>query len=189
MAANEVKILITADDKASGKISSIGGKLGGILKKGALAAGVAVAALGVSAIKMAADFETGFAEVTTLFDGTKQQIASLQEGVIDLSGEMGINAVDATKALYSAISAGVDPDNAVAFLAENAKFAIAGVTDLNTAVDLTTTVMNAWGLESDQLGRVQDVLFATVRGGKTTVDELAASMFHGAPRAAALRVT
>ena len=187
--ANEVKIKVTADDKASGKINKLTGSLKKGLMGGAVAGGVAIAGLGIASIKMAADFDKAFGEVTTLFDAPKGQVADMRKAVKALSSEMGIGAVEATEALYSAISAGVDPQNAVEFLKSNAKFAIAGVTDLNTAVDLSTTVMNAWNLESGELEKVQDTLFAGVQAGKTTVDELAASMGQVAPIAAAAGIT
>jgi TP901 family phage tail tape measure protein len=70
-----------------------------------------------------------------------------------------------------------------------AKASIGGVTDLETAVDGLTTILNAFGMESSEVGRVADVMFATVRGGKTTMDELSNSMFQAAPVAAAAGVS
>ncbi len=159
------------------------------MRTGGLIAAVALAATGAAAIKMASSFETAFAEVGTLFEAPKEQIDELRSDVLDLSKTMGIDAVEATKSLYQAISAGVAPAEAVAFLAKNVELAVGGVTDLETAVDLTTTVMNAWQLESSELTRVMDVMFATVQEGKTTVGELGASMFNVAPIAASAGVS
>lgn len=191
-ATAELAIVIRARDEASGALDRVGKKgldIGRLLRRGALAGGVAVAGIGIAAVKMASDFETAFAEVTTLFDAPKAQIDALQQGVLDLSAEMGLNAVETTKALYQAISAGVEPAEALAFIEQNAKLAIGGVTDLGTAVDLTTTVINAFGLGLAETERISDVLFTGVRLGKTTIKELGQSLFQVAPVAAASGVS
>ena len=108
--ANKVNIVITATDKASGKIGKLGGGLKDLGKKAALGiglVGVAAAGAAVAAISMAADFETGMNEVATLAPDVAKNIDSLKKGVLDLSTELGTNAVESTKALYQAISAGV----------------------------------------------------------------------------------
>ena len=65
MARNDVTIKVGADtrdaDKKLGAVSAkaknLGNALGGALRKGALAGGVAVAALGVASVKMGLDFD------------------------------------------------------------------------------------------------------------------------------------
>ena len=60
MAANEVKIKVTLDDQASAKAKGLGGKMGGILKVGALAGGAALIGAGIAAFKFGQDFEKAF---------------------------------------------------------------------------------------------------------------------------------
>ncbi len=189
MAENKIPIVVTANDKASGVLGKIGGNLKRGIALGAVAAAAGVTALGVASVKMAASFETGFTEVTTLFNASQEQVNALRDDVLEMSRTMGVDAVESTKALYDAISAGVDPQNAVSFLAENAKLAVAGVTDIGTAVDLTTTSLNAFGLEESELGRVTDVMIAGMTAGKTTIGELGAKLFQVAPAAAAAGVS
>ena len=191
MPRNEVKVKVTADTAAAeASVSGLGSKMGGILKAGAIAAGVAIIATGGAALSMAANFETAFAEVTTLLSGTATEtIDALRSGVRELSRDMGIDATEATKALYQAISAGVDPGNAIEFLRVNTMLAVGGVTDLKTAVDLTTTVLNAFGLAQSEVTNVSDAMFRAVEFGKTTIGELGASMFNVAPIAAQMGVS
>uniref|UniRef100_UPI0025BFDF74 phage tail tape measure protein n=1 Tax=Aquisalimonas sp. TaxID=1872621 RepID=UPI0025BFDF74 len=76
-----------------------------------------------------------------------------------------------------------------AFLETASKFAIGGVTDVETAVDGLTTAMNAWG---DEAGTAEDVaagFFTAVQDGKTTAEELSASLFQVAPAASAAGVS
>jgi TP901 family phage tail tape measure protein len=94
-----------------------------------------------------------------------------------------------TEGLYQAISAGVPQENAFTFMAVAAKASIAGVTDVNTAVDGLTTVINAFGMDTSEAQVVADSMFAAVKGGKTTFEELSASLFQIAPAAAAANVS
>ena len=110
-----------------------------------LAAGAASIAFGTLAVRAAADFDRGMREVNTLLNFSNAQLDVLSIQVRELSKEFGINAVDATKALYSTISAGQAPSEAISFLTVAAKTAIGGVTDLETAVDGLTSVVNAFG--------------------------------------------
>ncbi len=156
----------------------------------ALTAGLTlpIVAIGGGAIKMASDFETAFTEVTTLFDLPKEQVNTLREDVLALSKTMGIDPVESAKAMYQAISAGVPAANVIGFLNENVKLAVGGVSDLETVVDVTTTVMNAWGKTTEDITDIQDSLFLAVRQGKTTVGELGQSFFQVAPVAAAFNL-
>ncbi len=137
---------------------------------------------------MASDFETAFTEVTTLFDLPEAQVNQLREDVLALSKTMGIDPVETAKAMYQAISAGVPATNVIKFLTENVKLAVGGVSDLETVVDVTTTVMNAWGKTTEDITDIQDSLFLAVRQGKTTVGELGQSFFQVAPVAAAFNL-
>ena len=193
--ANEVKIVLSANDLASGKISKLKKGLGGVnstlqnSQRGMLAAGAASVAFGVMAVRAAADFDKGMREVNTLINVSNGELDSLGGQVRELSKEFGINAVDATKALYSAISAGQEPAEAIGFLGVAAKTAIGGVTDLETAVDGLTSVVNAFGYESSETQDVADIMFETMRRGKTTIGELSDFFFQAAPVSSALGVT
>jgi len=194
MATSTLSILINAQDKASGTLDKLHGKagklgnvLGTALKAGALAGGAALAGAGVAAVKMGMDFEKSMAEVKTLIpDISEKAFGQMKDDVLALCSEMGIATDKAVPALYQAISAGVPKENVMEFMTVASKAAIGGVTDLKTAVDGLTTVVNAFGYEASETGRVADVMFTGVKLGKTTMEELSTSMFQAAPLAAAL---
>ena len=179
-----------AVNKATGRLGGFAKNMGKLLVAGAAVGGVALAAVGAAAVKMGIDFEKSIAEVKTLLPSLSEQgFNVLKSDLLDLSKEMGVTTDELVPALYQAISAGVPPENVIDFLRVGAKASIGGVTDLTTAIDGLTTITNAWGLESDQAGRVADVMFTGVKLGKTTMAELSASMFQAAPLAAALGVS
>ncbi|KKL91077.1 hypothetical protein LCGC14_1898290, partial [marine sediment metagenome] len=166
-----------------GGLANIAGKA---LRAGALAGGVAVAGLGVAALKMGLDFEKSMAEVKTLLpDISEEGFGQLKTSVLDLSKELGIATSEAVPALYQAISAGVPPDNVMDFMRTASKAAIGGVTDLETAVDGITSVVNAYGEGAIDAGVASDQMFTAVKLGKTTFEELSASLFNVIPTAAA----
>ena len=159
-------------------------------KAGAAAAAALGAALGAAAISGAAKLEKGLSEVRTLLPQLSNKgFAKLRDEVLALSDEMGVATDQAVPALYSAISAGVPPDNVMAFLTTAAKTAIGGVTDLETSVDALTTVVNTWGKTAGVTAKhAADVLFTTVKLGKTTMTELGASINQVAGLASAFGI-
>ena len=146
--------------------------------------GAIIGGLGM-ATKAAMDFEAGMREVNTMMGLGQEEFEAMSTDVLQLAKSMGINAVDSTKALYQAISAGVPQENVLTFMEIATKAAIGGVTDTETAVDGLTTVLNAFKIPMEDAQKVADIMFTTVKGGKTTFDELASKMFNVAPIAAA----
>ncbi len=148
-----------------------------------------VAAAGTS-LKFAGDFEESLNKVSTIADDTVVPIEKLGAGVIDLSNEMGIAAVDINEGLYQVISATGDTGNALGYLEIGAKAAEGGFTDIATSVDGLTTVMNAYKLKgSDAMQTVSDQMLMAQNFGKTTFGEMASSIGNVIPVASSLNVS
>ena len=130
--------------------------------------------LGIAPSVDAAEFEKAIAEVATLTDMSVQEFnEKYGKQVLKLSVELGENPVVVAKALYQAISAGLSADESIEFLKKQGKAAIAGVSDIFTSVDLATSIKNAFGLSIKEIDRVNDIIFFTVKKGKTTFPEIA----------------
>lgn len=182
----EIKVDIDSKkiDNAKQSLSA----LGNIAKVSAVAIGGIGASLGV-AIKQAIDFQSQFGEVETLLSGVPtEKVDELKQGVIDLSRETGILTSESIPAMYQALSASVPADNVVSFLQTASKTAIGGVTDLSTSVDGLTSILNAYAMDTSEVNNVSDLLFETMKRGKTTIGELASSYFNVIPTAASLGV-
>lgn len=145
--------------------------------------------VGTAAFAFSTKFESAMAKVETIADKTQKPIGDIKTEIIDLSNKTGAAATDIAEATYQAISAGVDTSSAVSFVAQSSKLATAGFTDTTTAVDALTTILNAYGLEAADAEHVSDVLISTQNKGKTTVDELGASMGKIIPTANAMGVS
>jgi TP901 family phage tail tape measure protein len=171
-------------------------KLGAITRSLAPAAIIGLGALAVGASKAVTDangLAIGLREVVTLTgetgDAANATFGEFSTLVADLSKEFGIAQGVLTGGLYQALSAGVPKDNALEFMQVASQAAIAGVTDVETAVDGLTTIINAFGLDTGEAQAVADSMFAAVKGGKTTFEELSASLFNVGPAAAAAGVS
>jgi len=175
---------VSTFDKTVGKMSASVTKYA---KAAALAATAAVVAFGVSAVKTFVEFDTGMREVFTLMPELSTQARQeMTKDVKALSKEIAVLPTKVIPALYQAISAGIPKENVFEFMEIAGKAAIGGVTELEVAVDGLTTVVNAYGSEVISAQEAADIMFTTVKEGKTTFDELAARLFQAAPLAAKL---
>ena len=187
-------------DGCADSIDEFGNEVEGS-KKGIDALASALAAAGIAktvkeiadalleCAEAAAGFETAMAKVSTLADTTKVPLETLKAQFLELSNETGVAVGAISEAAYQAMSAGVDTADVVDFVATATKTSAAGFTEASIAVDVLTTAINAYKLEGSDAERVASMLVKTQDEGKTSVDELAASMGQIIPSAAAYHVS
>ena len=138
--------------------------------------GGVAAAVYAGPVKAAMDYETALAKVGTIADGTKVPMETMSKEIMALSNSTGIAATALADDVYNAISAGQDTADAVNFVAYSTKLAKAGFAESAQTLDVLTTILNAYGLEADEVGRVSDMLIQTQNKGKVTVAELSSVM-------------
>lgn len=148
----------------------------GSLAKGAAVVAGALLAAAAAAVSCATDFDAAFAKTQTIMDQTTVSVSEMSDDILALSGSSAMAATDVSDAIYNAISGSVATEDAVEFVDQANRLAVAGFTDLANATDVMTTVLNAYGLEASYVGGISNVLIATQNLGKTTVDALASSM-------------
>jgi len=138
---------------------------------------IAAAGIGIKAVNSFAKFDNKVREITTLLGDTAPgDIKKLGNEIKKTATIYGQSLNTMAKARYDIISAGFKSAAESALLMEQAaKTATAGITDVATAADILTTVMNAYGLEASEAADVSDVLFTIVRQGKTTFSEIAST--------------
>jgi len=124
-------------------------------------------------VKVGFNFRKAMALVNTMLPDGSKNMRAFGNDVIDLSMQLGIAKDQLASGLYQTLSAGVPENNAISFLATAAKAAVGGATDVATAVDALTTVVNSYAADGVTATQASDVLFATVKQGKTTFEELA----------------
>jgi len=163
-------------------ISNAFKSLAGAAFKGGTAIAVALG----FAIKAGNDFRQSMARANTMLGLTESQLAGVSEKVTQLAGDLGLGKGSLADALFQVASAfpGIKSDDALDFLAKGLRAAVGGSTDAKTAIDGLTTVINSFGLTTADVGKVSDVLFTTIAQGKTTFEELSASIGKAATFAA-----
>lgn len=136
----------------------------------------------------ASTFETSIAKVYTLADSSVVSMDSMRAGILEISGEYAVGAEQIGEAVYEALSAGVDTANVLDFVRQTTQLSVAGFTDAGNAVDVLTTILNAYGLEADQTEAIASKLVKTQDLGKVTVDQLGSVLGRIIPSAAAYGV-
>lgn len=182
--AKETNTSLSGFTQAAEKIGKFGDVATSAGKK-MLPVTAAITAAGGASAKMAMDFEDAMAKVNTIADTTEVPLSELEKAILDLSNQTGISSTEIASNVYDAISAGQKTGDAVNFVSNSTKLARAGFADAGSALDVLTTIMNAYGLEASEVNHVSDVLIQTQNLGKTTVGELSSSMGKIIPTAKA----
>lgn len=183
------------DDMASAesKVRKGGSTMAKAAKGAALAIGTAFVSAGTTVMKFGTEFENSMAAASTLIDTSVTDMDALNEKMLTLSDDTNVAASELGNSLYSALSAGIsateDMSEALDFLEQNTKLAKAGFTDIEKAVDVSTTIINAYKMNVNETDRIHKVLIQTQNKGKTTIDELASSIGGVIPIAAAANVS
>lgn len=152
--------------------------------------GAAAAAFGVfllartttNIIKTAAAVQRLTSEIGTLLGNVSDKnLQDLNFAIRNMAVKGGQSLENEFKAAYDAISAGIPRERLMEFLEATNKLAVAGVTDVATATDLLTTVINSYNISMDDMESVMDSLFMTVRLGKLRIVDLANAIGRVAP--------
>ena len=158
-----------------------------LLGAAGLTAGIAgLASATASAIGQMQSFETELKSVETLLGQGGTSIETYRQRLISLDANLG-STTQLTQGLYQTISAGVQGDP-IAFLRESAELAIGGVASTTAAVDLLATSLNSYGKTAADAQEASDILFTTVKLGRTTIPELAQTLARAIPNAAGLGI-
>lgn len=135
--------------------------------------GTAIGApLGVAGVQFA-KFQSQLAAVSTILDEPTRFMAQYTDAVQNLARQFGQSTEIIAGGLYDLIGSGIDPAKAIDVLTVSLKASVGGLTDAHTAARAMINILNAFGLEADQAGRVSDILFAVVRDGVISYQELA----------------
>lgn len=158
----------------------------------ALTAGITVplvAAAG-TALKFATDFELGMRRASSLIGGqTEDQFKQLTKQTLELSKALGIDTVDAVNGVYEAIQHGIPEENVFSFVEVASKAAIASSTDVATAVQGLSTVIDAYSLSATDAKAISDVFFQAVNVGNLSFGELSSSIGIAAGTANLLHIS
>lgn len=151
-----------------------------------------IAALGAAIyagpVQKSMEFQTAMAKVGTIADANVVPLSQMQKEIINLSNALGVNASTVAEDVYNAISAGQKTSDAVAFVEKATMLAKGGFAETGQALDVLTTILNAYGMESSKTEEISNMLITTQNRGKVTVAELSSVMGKVIPTANANNV-
>lgn len=153
--------------------------------------GVATLAAFTLSLNVFADFDKGVREIGALLNEvTNESIASMGDEIRALGIEYGQTADVMTKARIDVINEGfTDAADSAQLLSAAAKLASGSVSEVSKTTEVLTSVLNAYKLGASDSIRISDMLFTTVRLGRTTIDDLASTIGKAADIAPTLGVS
>lgn len=141
------------------------------------------------ATKLSLNFEDAMTHIDALVGASDKQMGRYREGVLALA-EAGTSGPQAlAESLYFITSAGFSGASALDVLEASARAADAGLGDLQTVADLTSSAVNVYGERALSASAATDVLTATVREGKAEPAELAEALGRVLAPAEAMKVS
>lgn len=204
LGTRDITLIIRAQDQASRVLRNIGREFstldndaresatrqmqsGGAL----IGMGVLIGGVGVLGLKVAKDWTDAAIEYNRQTALTMTQVDQVGISLQQL-GQIGLDVAKKVPAPLDQMQAAlfdifssmdVDAPQAQKLLTGFAKAAVAGQVDIQKASRASISIMNAYGLTTDDLGHVLDVQFQLVRKGVGTYDEFSSSIGKAIPSA------
>lgn len=193
--AEELKIRVGIIDDASTKLVQIGDKvkatgekISGAGSKLTASLTAPIALVAGAGVKAFADFETSMSNVSTLIDTNVESMDEMSDSILSIAMRVPVATTDLSAALYDVRSAGISAAEAMDVLESSAVLGVAGLGSTQEATNLLTTAINAFGLQGRDSNEVADVLFKTVKAGKTNISQLAGAFGKMAGNAKAANI-
>lgn len=121
----------------------------------------------------ALEFAKRVAEVRTIIGDASETTEDWSKALRDLGQDLPFSQLQVAEAAYQALSNQVIKTTAdLEFVREAGKLAMVGVSDIKTAVNALTSVINAYGEGTYEAANISAVLFKSVELGRTRLSEL-----------------
>ena len=146
-------------------------------------------AVGALSAKSFLNFEQGMNKVAAVSGATEAEMAELTAIAKDLGATTSFSAAQAAEGLGFLAQAGFDATEAGRALPGVLQLAAAGGIQLAEAADIATNVLAGYGLEVDQLARVNDVLAKASSSANTDVLQLGQAFKFAGPVASSAGVS
>lgn len=145
------------------------------------------------AISAGAQFEDALRRTATVAAGGFGDIEGAMDKLGKTAREVGatttFTAVEVASAMFELVSVGLSVSETQDAIAASAELAVAVQTDLGTAIDITTQIMKAFGLNASELADIGDKLTFAIDNTTLNVSRLQAALRFAAPAAGALGIS
>lgn len=163
-------------------LNNLKGKAADLVKQMAMmATGGGIVALGKNLIETTRNFEDGMARVQAVTNATQAEFQMMEQEALKWGSTTRYTATEAANSLENLTRNGLSAQQATEALGPTLQFAQANTIGFAEAADITTNVMNGFGLEVKNSGRVNDVLSSTAAHSATNISMLAEAEKNAAP--------
>ena len=146
----------------------------------------AVTALGYTAVKTAADFDSAMSQVAAVSGATGDDLEALREKAREMGEKTKFSATEAAEAMNYMAMAGWKTSDMLNGIEGIMNLAAASGEDLATTSDIVTDALTAFGLTAADSGHFADILAAASSNANTNVSMMGETFKYCAPIAGAL---
>lgn len=163
-------------------LNNLKGKAADLVKQMAMmATGGGILAFGKNVVETTRSFEDGMARVQAVTNATQAEFQVMEQEALKWGSTYRYTATEAANSLENLTRNGLSAQQATEALSPTLQLAQANTIGLAEAADITTNVMNGFGLEVKDMGRVNDVLSSTAAHSATNISMLAEAEKNAAP--------
>lgn len=135
-----------------------------------------VAAVGVAATHMAADFDAAMRKISAHTATSEAQVNEWRKSIRDVAIQYGQTGTDAAQAMFFITSAGLTGAKAMDTLHQVLKGTATGLGDAATLAHAATSAMNAYSKSGMTAGRALEILAGGIKSSNFHVEELAPNL-------------
>ena len=139
-------------------------------------------------LRTAGSFEASMNQVAAVSGATGEQLIALRDVAKDLGATTQFSASQAADAMKFLSMAGFDAQQTMDALPGTLQLAASAAIDLGDAADIVSNILSGYGLQVEELSRVNDVLVKTFTASNTDLRQLGEAMKYAGPVANAAGV-
>lgn len=137
----------------------------------------------------AVEFEKSLAQLQAIASATEGDLSSLENTIVSLATSSNLSAVEITEAATLMAQAGLSAQQIAESLPAITRLAVGTGTDLETTVDVVTSTMTVFKLQTAEAAEVANTLTAAMNLSKLSVDKYALGVQYAGNIAATQGVT
>jgi TP901 family phage tail tape measure protein len=165
-----------------GRMTRLGGTLGGVARQFTLLLGAAGAISGISAgIAAFSEYEDKLRILGSIAGATGEQLQKLETAAVDLSRNSRFTPREGIDGLTELSRAGLSAQDAITALKPTADLARVGLLGLSDSSAIVTKTLTQFALGADQASRVADVLAKAANSSNADVGTLADALAKTGP--------
>lgn len=132
------------------------------------------------AVTYVRELDQAFTELQAIGDLTKTQMMGVKDAIIDVASSSKFSAVEVAQAAITLAQAGYSGDQIRGSIKSITLLAQAAGSDLKTAVDITTSVLNVFNYQVEQTGQIANTLTYALNTSKLSIEQLGLGIQYAA---------